>query len=121
MAIDGIDKEAIVEHGMRYSISREGQEVARGYLFILRDDLKEPFGLVNDIFVHEKFREEKDLKKQIVQAALADARRHGCHTIITVCGYTDEAAHDLYSEFSFSQTGDVFRLDFKPKHGRKGS
>jgi hypothetical protein len=53
-----IDRETQRATGTRFSV-RDGElEVARAYLYVMHNDLhKEPFGLLEDVYVDESKRE----------------------------------------------------------------
>jgi hypothetical protein len=54
MRVDRQDRPAA---GIRFSISNEGREVARAYLYMMTNDLHEaPFGLLEDVYVDESQR-----------------------------------------------------------------
>lgn len=52
-----IRKKGITAEGVRLSIEQKGKEVARARLYVMLNDLhKEPFGLVEDVFIDETQR-----------------------------------------------------------------
>ena len=52
-----IDRQPRPARGLRFSIHRDGAEVARAYLYLMTNDLHEaPFGLMEDVFVAESER-----------------------------------------------------------------
>ncbi len=49
-----VNREKLAAQGIRFSVSVNGAEVARAYLYLMHNDLhQEPFGLVEDVFVDE--------------------------------------------------------------------
>lgn len=115
-----VDKKEITCHGFRFSISKDGEEIARARLYILSNNLHiEPFGFLEDVFVHEKFR-KNGLGKQIWQEITKVAQRHGCYKIVGTCRYTNVDAHDFYRHIGMDQVGDEFRLNLKQKNKKIG-
>ena len=50
-------RSSVSAEGVRFSVSENGREVARAYLFVMHNDLhEEPFGLMEDVFVDEQVR-----------------------------------------------------------------
>ena len=50
-------KENVQATGVRFSITKSGKEVGRAYLYLLNNDLhKQPFGLLEDVFVDGEYR-----------------------------------------------------------------
>jgi len=52
-----IDRRIQAAHGIRFSISGGDGEIARAYLYVMRNDLHDaPFGLLEDVYVDESQR-----------------------------------------------------------------
>jgi predicted GNAT family acetyltransferase len=52
-----IKRETRNAHGVRLSISHDGREIARAYLYVMTNDLHQaPFGLLEDVYVDESHR-----------------------------------------------------------------
>ena len=52
-----IKEKEIIGKSIKFYIEDDGKEVARAYLYIIKNDLhKEPFGLMEDVFVDESQR-----------------------------------------------------------------
>ncbi len=52
-----VERKSVSAEGIRFSVSRDGKEVGRAYLYLMRNDLhSEPFGLMEDVFISETER-----------------------------------------------------------------
>jgi len=97
--------------GIRFSLEHDGQEVARAYLYLLKNDLHtEPFGLLEDVFVEEQFRGQ-GLGTQLLQEVIEAARRNQCYKIVATSRHTRPNVHKLYESFGFTNWGFEFRLN----------
>jgi GNAT superfamily N-acetyltransferase len=107
-----IMKKEITGRGVKLSIEENGKEVARAFLYVLTNELhKEPFGLMEDVFVEEEFR-GKGLGTMIVKALIEEAKRTGCYKLIATSRYSRENVHTLYERLGFKDHGKEFRIDF---------
>lgn len=97
--------------GMKMTLEEHGQQVGRGFLYLLHNDLHaEPFGLMEDIFVEEAFR-GKGYGEKITQALIEEAKRRGCYKLICTSRFSNERAHHLYEKLGFKKHGNEFRMD----------
>lgn len=107
-----IKQKKIKAWGIKFFIEREGKEIARAYLFLMNNGLhKEPFGLLEDVFVEEKFR-RGGLATQLTKAVIKAAKKHSCYKLICTSRYSRPEVHKLYQRLSFKNHGLEFRLDF---------
>lgn len=98
--------------GKLFEIKEGGLQIARGYLYIMGNGLHEqPFGFMEDIFVHEDHRGH-GLGTQIVEAIIEAARKAGCYKLIATSRHSREKVHDLYREHGFQVQGLEFRMNF---------
>ena len=100
--------------GIKLHINDEsGMEIARAYLYIMHNDLHErPLGLLEDLFVVERFR-SKGLGKQMVQAVIEEAKKRNCYKLIGTSRFSRENVHQFYEKSGFYKRGYEFRMDFK--------
>ena len=107
-----ITSSEIESKAIRFSIMDGENEVARASLFLITNDLhKEPYGLLEDVFVEESAR-GKGYGTEIVQAVIDKARDIGCYKLIGQSRYGRERVHELYMRLGFEDHGKNFRLDF---------
>jgi len=98
--------------GIKFTIEKEGQEVARAYLYLMKNDLHDvPFGLLEDVFVREEFRGQR-LGTQLVQAVIAQAKEKNCYKLIATSRHVRPKVHRLYERIGFNNHGLEFRMNF---------
>ena len=99
--------------GMRFSLDRDGREVARAYLYVGENDLHpgQLFGLLEDVFVDESGR-GRGLGASLVRHVIEEARRRGCYKLIATSRHDRPRVHELYRRLGFQEWGLEFRLSF---------
>ncbi len=108
-------KKKISAHGIKITIEENGEEVARGYLYIMTNDLHtKPFAFMEDVFVVESLR-GKGYGKKIVQELIEDAKREGCYKLIGTSRFERDNVHKFYEEFGFIKYGYEFRMNLTDK------
>ncbi|OGH92968.1 MAG: hypothetical protein A2534_03370 [Candidatus Magasanikbacteria bacterium RIFOXYD2_FULL_39_9] len=103
-------------YGIRITVVEEDKEIGRVWLYVLYNNLhKEPFGLLEDVFVDEKQR-GKGVGKQVVQAAIEEAKKIGCYKLIANTRSSKEIVCAWYEKFGFKKHGVEFRMDLIEKY-----
>ncbi len=99
---------------IRFSMKdHEQKEIARGYLYIIQNDLHPtPYGLVEDVFVEESARGQ-GVGTQMMQAIIAEAKKQQCYKLILQSRYKNTRAHELYIRLGFVDHGKNFRMDIE--------
>ena len=98
--------------GIRFSIKEGGKEVARAYLYLMKNDLhKQPFGLMEDVFVDESLR-GKGYGTKIVKELIKQAKKQNCYKLIATSRYSRDNVHKLYKRLGFEDWGREFRINF---------
>lgn len=98
--------------GVKIILEEHGQQIARGFLYLLHNNLHaEPFGLMEDVFVEEAFR-GKGFGEKITKAIIEEAKKNGCYKLICTSRFSNERAHHLYEKLGFKNHGNEFRMDF---------
>ena len=101
----------ISSHAKKLVITENGQEVARAFIYLIKNDLHEqPYALLEDVFVQEKFRGQ-GLGIKIINAAIEEARKAGCYKIIGTSRYERENVHKFYQKMGFKDYGKEFRMN----------
>ena len=96
---------------IRFSLHHNGQEIARAFLYLIKNDLHDqPYGLLEDVFVQEEWR-SKGYGKQMVQAVIEEAKKRGCYKLIGTSRYQREKVHQFYLDVGFQDYGKEFRLN----------
>ncbi len=108
MKVDRRDRTA---KGIRFSVSGDGGEVARAYLYVMTNDLHQaPLGLPEDVYVDESQR-GNGLGSALVKEVIAAAREAGCYKLIAASRTSRPKVHQLYKRLGFEQHGVEFRID----------
>jgi GNAT superfamily N-acetyltransferase len=98
-------------YAVRVSLVYEKKEIGRAYLYVCTNDLhKEPFGLLEDVFVEEAFRGH-DFGSLLVKKAVSEAKKHGCYKIIATSRKERPKLHRWYAGLGFKKYGFAFRMD----------
>ncbi|HAT03485.1 MAG TPA: GNAT family N-acetyltransferase [Candidatus Magasanikbacteria bacterium] len=97
---------------IRFSAQEDGKEVGRAYLYIIYNDLhEEPYGLMEDVFVDEKYR-GSGVGTQLVYKVIGESRTQGCRKLVAQSRYSKDSVHALYKKLGFTDHGKNFRMDF---------
>lgn len=109
-----IKKEILKDsYAIRLSMSDEGKEIARAYVYVLTNSLhKEPFGFLEDVFVDEAHR-GGGVGTEIVKRAIEEAKKAGCYKLIGTSRNSRPKVHSLYKHIGLKKWGVEFRMDFK--------
>lgn len=107
-----INKKEVESKRIRFSIEEDGKEIAHAYLYLMKNDLhKQPFGLMEDVFVDESLR-GKGHGTKIVKELIKEAKKQNCYKLIATSRYNRPKVHELYKELGFKDWGKEFRIDF---------
>jgi GNAT superfamily N-acetyltransferase len=107
-----IDRTERAAQGVRFSITDNGKEVARAYLYIMTNDLHEaPFGLLEDVYV-EATQRGNGFGTALVREVVAAANEAGCYKLIATSRTSRPKVHELYERLGFERHGVEFRLNF---------
>ena len=97
---------------VRLSAVENGEEIGVVYLYIIRNDShKEPYGLLEDLFVKEAHR-KKGTGSALVKEAIEEAKRLRCYKVIGTSRMAREEVHRLYEKLGLKKHGFEFRMDF---------
>ncbi|HSR89346.1 MAG TPA: GNAT family N-acetyltransferase [Candidatus Udaeobacter sp.] len=96
---------------IRISATDNNLEVGRAWLYIIYNDLhKEPYGLLEDVFVEENQR-NKGVGRKLVQAAQEEAKKIGCYKLIATTRSSRGIVCAWYEKLGFKNYGVEFRMD----------
>lgn len=97
--------------GIKFTITENDREIARAYLYIMHNDLhREPFGLLEDVYVAEDNR-GKGLGIKLVKRVIEAAKDRGCYKLIATSRKSRSKVHQLYNKLGFQEYGLEFRMD----------
>ena len=107
-----IERQVRTAEGIRFSVSKDGSEVGRAYLYVMHNDLHhEPFGLLEDVFVDESQR-GAGVGTKLVREVSRAAKEAGCYKLIATSRTSRPKVHELYRRLGFSDHGLEFRMNF---------
>jgi GNAT superfamily N-acetyltransferase len=106
-----VDRTELAARGVRFSMTEDGREIARAYLYVMTNDLHDaPFGLLEDVYVDESQR-GGGLATALVNEVLEAARLAGCYKLIATSRASRPRVHELYERLGFERYGLEFRKD----------
>jgi GNAT superfamily N-acetyltransferase len=106
-----VDRQTQPAQGIRFSISGSDGEIARAYLYVMTNDLHDaPFGLLEDVFVHESQR-GSGVGTALVHEVIAAARELGCYKLVATSRASRPRVHELYERLGFENYGVEFRMN----------
>lgn len=107
-----IQKKKAEAKGIKFFIRKEGKEIARAYLYIMKNDLHEkPFGLMEDVYVEEAYR-GGIYAATLVKMVIRESKERGCYKLIDTSRFGREMIHKFYKALGFKEHGLEFRMDF---------
>ena len=107
-----VDRKECTAKGIRFSVSGDGRELARAYLYIMTNDLHDaPFGLLEDVYVDESQR-GNGIGTALVKEAVSAARGAGCYKLLATSRTSRPKVHELYERLGFEKHGVEFRMNF---------
>lgn len=96
---------------IKFEIKDGKKQLGRGFLYLIKNGLhKEPYGLMEDIFVDESQR-GKGLGTLLVSAMIAEAKKRKCYKLIGTSRHSNKGAHKLYTKLGLNKHGVEFRID----------
>ena len=105
-----IKQKIITASGIKFFIEQEGEEVARAFLYILKNDLRErPFGFMEDVMVDEAYR-GKGLATELIKKLIEAAKESNCYKIVGTSRHGRENVHRLYEKIGFKNFGVEFKM-----------
>ena len=103
----------ISSKGIKISLVEDGKEIGRCFIYLIKNDLhREPYALLEDVFVKETHR-RKGLGTRLVKKAIEKAKEFGCYKIIATGRFEREFAHKFYEKLGFKKWGFEFRIDLR--------
>ena len=98
-------------YAIKFIAEENGVFLGRAYLYVMFNDLhKEPFGLLEDVFVEETSR-GRGVGSKLVNMVIEEAKKQNCYKIICTSRYKNLKVHELYIKLGFKDHGKEFRID----------
>ena len=105
-----INRKPVEASGIKFFVEKDGKEVARAFLYVMKNDLKkEPFGLLEDLFVDESLRGQ-GIGTSLLNAVIAEAKKLGCYKLVATSRYERESVHKMYEKAGFKNFGIEFKM-----------
>ena len=99
--------------GIKLSIVENEIEIGRCYIYIIKNDLhKEPYALLEDVYINENFR-GRGIGSEMIKRAIELAKNLGCYKIIATSRFERNNVHKWYEKLGFKKWGYEFRMDLK--------
>lgn len=109
-----INKKTVEASGIKFFIESDGKEVARAFLYIMRNDLKkEPFGFLEDLFVDEQLRGQ-GIGTELLNMVVTEAKNIGCYKLVATSRHERENVHKMYEKVGFKNFGIEFKMYLHP-------
>ena len=109
-----INKKSVKASGVKFFIEKDGKEVARAFLYVMKNDLKkEPFGLLEDLFVDEQLRGQ-GVGTELLNMVITEAKNLGCYKLVATSRYERESVHKMYEKNGFKNFGIEFKMYLNP-------
>jgi GNAT superfamily N-acetyltransferase len=106
-----INEKILSSNYYKFEYILEGKIIGRALFFLIYNDLHpKPYGLLEDVFVEEKYR-GKGIGKKLVQRVIEKAKELGCYKLIATSRFERENVHRLYENLGFKKWGYEFRID----------
>ncbi|MDJ0703291.1 MAG: GNAT family N-acetyltransferase [Leptolyngbyaceae cyanobacterium MO_188.B28] len=106
------EKRQVEAKGIRISVTNNGVEIGRAYLYLMHNDLhNQPFGLMEDVHIDEAHR-GKGVGSELVKLVIKEAKEANCYKLIATSRTSRPKVHDLYQRLGFTQHGLEFRINF---------
>ena len=97
---------------IKITLDENGKEAGRAYLYLIKNNLhEEPYGLLEDVFVEEKYRGQ-GLGTKLMKEIIAEAKKHSCYKLIATSRESRTEVHQWYEKLGFKKHGVEFRMDF---------
>ena len=98
-------------YAIEFDVVDDNNKIGYVFLVIIQNNIhKEPYGLLENLFVEPEYR-EKGYGTAVVKAAITKAKELGCYKIIAQSRHGRDALHDVYKKYGFADHGITFRMD----------
>ena len=105
-------KNTVGAKGIKFLMVEGDREIARAYLYLMHNDLhRQPFGLMEDVYVAKDYR-GRGLGTKLVKQIVRAAKQEDCYKLIATSRKSRSQVHLLYKKLGFQEHGLEFRIDF---------
>jgi len=86
---------------VKFVVEEDGEIMGRAYLYLIKNDLhKEPYGLLEDVFVEEKYR-GKRVGSMLLKAVISEAKKTKCYKLVGTSRISRKKVHEWYKKLGF--------------------
>lgn len=97
---------------IRYSVTIDDVEVGWVFLFLIQNDRhKEPYGLLENLYVDQDFR-GCGVARLLIRKVIDEAKKYNCYKLLTQSRHSKEYLHGVYERYGFFEHGKNFRMNF---------
>jgi len=103
----------IIKHKLFNSeyIKLDYQHKGHLYLYFIKNDLhKNPYMLLEDLYVKQDYRKQ-GIGGELIKTAINFARKYNCYKIVAMSRFSRGFIHNWYQELGFKKFGYEFRMD----------
>ena len=105
-----INKKIIPIQGIKLFIKKDGEEIARAFLYILKNDIRgKKFGYLEDVFVDENFRDQ-GIGTKLLKKVIIEAKKNNCYKIVATSRKGKKKVHAFYEKMGFKNFGIEFKM-----------
>jgi len=98
-------------YAIKITATEDDKEIGRAWLYVLHNDLhREPFGLLEDVFVEENQR-GRGIGTKLVRMIVRESKKIGCYKLIATSRNSRPKTHIWYEKLGFKKYGAEFRMD----------
>lgn len=106
-----IKQNIINTKGIKIIAEANGRIVGRAYLYLIYNDLhKEPYGLLEDVFVEDECRGQ-GIGTKLVKAVIDQAKAQKCYKLIATSRASRPKVHAMYERLGIKKWGVEFRME----------
>ncbi len=95
----------------RFSVTKEGGEVGRTYIYFIKNDIhKRPYTFIEDVHIEEGYR-GKGVGKELIKQIHKEVKKMDCYKIVLCCKHDNPKAYKFYKKLHYKDMGTKFRID----------
>ncbi len=106
-----IKRISIKHKAIKFEVFDGKKKIGRAYLYLIKNDLhKKPYGLLEDIYIDEKYRGQ-GIGTKLLNEVIKKARSLKCYKLIATSRFERKNIHNWYLKSGFKKYGYEFRID----------
>ena len=99
-------------NAVKFEMKSGSKTVGHIYLYVIKNDLhKNPYGLLEDLFVDENVRGQ-GLGTMLLGAVITEAKKRKLYKLIGTSRISRKRLHTFYEKHGFKKHGWEFRMEF---------